>query len=75
MPFMWMADEQAWLTVRNVLSVDRRAVADSRVRFNELLSGSVNRVHREVFEFPPLRNVGADRAVDSPHHDPSPAVG
>jgi len=42
MLFMWMADEHAWLTVRNVLSVDRRAVADSQVRFNELLNESVN---------------------------------
>ena len=42
MLFMWMADEQAWLTVRNVLSVDRRAVADSQVRINELLNESVN---------------------------------
>jgi len=42
MLFMWMPDEQAWLTVRNVLSVDRRPTGDSAiVRFNDLLRESV----------------------------------
>jgi hypothetical protein len=39
---MWMPDEQAWLTVRNVLSVDRRAVGDGQGRFTDLLRESVS---------------------------------
>jgi hypothetical protein len=38
MLFMWLSDEHAWLTVRNVQSVDGRAVADGQLRFNQILS-------------------------------------
>ncbi|PYR10440.1 MAG: hypothetical protein DMG00_11990 [Acidobacteria bacterium] len=60
--FTWMADEQAWLTVRNVLSVDRRAVADSQVRFNELLSGSVNDRYHTTTPRPPSADSSAASA-------------
>jgi hypothetical protein len=38
--FMWMPDEGAWLTVRNVLSVDGRPVPDSQRRLSEALGDS-----------------------------------
>ena len=62
MLFTWTADEQAWLTVRNVLSVDRRAVADSQVRFNELLSGSVNDRYHTTTPRPPSADSSAASA-------------
>lgn len=35
MLFLWMPDEAAWLTVRNVLAVDEEPVPDSQNRLNE----------------------------------------
>ena len=44
MLFMWMPDETAWLTVRNVLTVDGQPVPDSQNLLNEALgSASVDR--------------------------------
>lgn len=40
MLFMWLAGEQAWLTVRNVHSIDGRPVAEGDVRYNDLLRES-----------------------------------
>jgi hypothetical protein len=40
MMFLWLAGEQAWLSVRNVVSVDGRAIGDSRKRLDHLLSAS-----------------------------------
>ena len=34
---MWMPEQAGWLTVRNVLSVDGRAVPDSQTRLNDAL--------------------------------------
>lgn len=56
MLFLWLADERAWLAVRNVLTVDGRQVGDSDARLDRLLSGTapigVGRLRR-------LRNEGA----------------
>ena len=38
MLFVWMPEERVWLTVRNVLSVDGRAVAESRNRLRDALA-------------------------------------
>ncbi len=37
MLFLWMPDETAWLTVRNVLTVDGRPVPDGQNRLNDAL--------------------------------------
>src|SRR5262249_49563729 len=37
MLFLWLPDERAWLTVRNVLSADRRLVAGSEGRLDSAL--------------------------------------
>jgi hypothetical protein len=39
MLFMWVRDNQSWLTVRNVLKVDGRSVPDSRSRLERMLTG------------------------------------
>ncbi len=36
--FMWVAEEQAWLMVRNVLRVDGRAIPDSRERLERAIA-------------------------------------
>ena len=38
MLFMWLPEQWSWLTVRNVLSVDSRPVADSQDRLNRVLA-------------------------------------
>jgi hypothetical protein len=38
--FLWLTEERAWLTARNVLSVDGRPVQNSRERLDRLLSGT-----------------------------------
>jgi hypothetical protein len=38
MLFMWLPDEDLWISVRNVLSVDRRPVTDSTQRLDKILS-------------------------------------
>jgi hypothetical protein len=43
MAFLWMPDEGAWLTVRNVVNVDGRPVADSSTRMNDALAGAAER--------------------------------
>jgi hypothetical protein len=40
MLFLWMPDEREWLAVRNVLSVDRKPVPDSRARLEQWLANS-----------------------------------
>jgi len=40
MLFLWMPEEREWLAVRNVLSVDRKPVADSRARLEQWLGSS-----------------------------------
>jgi hypothetical protein len=39
MSFMWLPDEETWLTVRTVLQVDGEAVGDSRARLDEAIAG------------------------------------
>jgi hypothetical protein len=38
MLFMWLADQQRWLSVRNVLSVDGKAITDSASRLDRALA-------------------------------------
>jgi hypothetical protein len=38
MLFLWLPQEREWLAVRNVLSVDRKAVPDSRTRLDQMLA-------------------------------------
>ncbi|HWW83972.1 MAG TPA: hypothetical protein VNZ26_10245 [Vicinamibacterales bacterium] len=38
MLFMWLADQQRWLSVRNVLSVDGQAITDSASRLDRALA-------------------------------------
>ena len=40
MLFLWMPEEREWLAVRNVLSVDRKPVPDSRARLEQWLASS-----------------------------------
>jgi hypothetical protein len=40
MLFLWLPEEREWLAVRNVLSVDRKAVPDSRARLEQWLANS-----------------------------------
>jgi hypothetical protein len=39
--FMWLPGEKTWLAVRNVLTVDGRAIDNSQQRLDRLLAGSV----------------------------------
>jgi hypothetical protein len=56
MLFMWLPEQWSWLTVRNVLSVDSRPVADSQDRLNRALaSGSSERMP----QIRALRELGA----------------
>jgi hypothetical protein len=41
MLFMWLADQQRWLSVRNVLSVDGKAITDSASRLDRALADPV----------------------------------
>ena len=40
MLFLWMPEEREWLAVRNVLSVDRKPIPDSRARLEQWLANS-----------------------------------
>jgi len=42
MLFLWMPEEREWLAVRNVLSVDRKPVPDSRARLEQWLANSTS---------------------------------
>ena len=51
MLFLWMPEEREWLAVRNVLSVDRKPVADSLARLEQRLAnsepGAMGRLRRD----------------------------
>jgi hypothetical protein len=81
--FLWVEEDREWLTARNVLKVDRKRVADSRTRLEDLLKdpapgvlGRVRRLRDESARFNIggiLRNSGdptlALQVVDR-HHQP-----
>jgi len=46
MLFLWMPEEREWLAVRNVLSVDRQPVPDSRARLEQWLASTPGEMGR-----------------------------
>jgi hypothetical protein len=56
MLFLWLPQEREWLAVRNVLSVDRKAVPDSQTRLDQMLA---NPEPDAIARFRNLRDEGA----------------
>jgi hypothetical protein len=56
MMFLWLTGEKSWLSVRNVVSVDGRAIGNSRKRLDRLLSDSAT---IGVAHLRQMRNEGA----------------
>jgi hypothetical protein len=56
MLFLWLPQEREWLAVRNVLSVDRKAVPDSKTRLDQMLA---NPEPDAIARFRNLRDEGA----------------
>ena len=70
MLFMWVPERWSWLTVRNVLNVDGRAIADSQDRLNRALAniGSSRLTHlRALRELSSRFNLGSIfRTINDP---------